>query len=277
MSRLDYIREVSFSELSIERLITALSSRIKDLPHKLSWQFNSDFAIRNKEKLRSFHNIHKGKRGFIVANGPSLKKTDLSLLKNEITIGMNRIYLASTENNFIPDYLVVHDIPIQLLQFQNDFDKLELIKFFNWNVRDKFTHTSNLTFIRSDYTPHFSKDLTKGSWGGHSVTNICIQLAYYMGFDEVYLVGKDHNYEETGTPGKLVSATGDEKNHFTSGYYKKGMGWRIPDYKGEELAYRMARDAFQEDGRRLYDATINGDLDIFPKVEYNSLFNKSDV
>tara|TARA_R110000868_G_scaffold383578_12_gene650751 strand:- start:3387 stop:4220 length:834 start_codon:yes stop_codon:yes gene_type:complete len=277
MSRLDYIRDISLNELSIERIKTALTTRIKDVPHKLAWFLNTKAAKKNKKKLKSFHNIHKGKRGFIVANGPSLKNTDLSLLKNEITIGMNRIYLAANENNFMPDYLVVHDIPIQLLQFRKDLDELEITKFFNWNVRDKFTDRPNLTFIRSDYSPHFSKDLTKSSWGGHSVTNICIQLAYYMGFEKVYLVGKDHSYEETGTPGKLVSATGEEKNHFTKGYYKKGMGWRIPDYKGEELAYRLARKAFQEEGRELLDATIDGNLDIFPKVSYKSLFENTNI
>ncbi len=272
MSRLKYIKGISWNELSTERIITALGARIKDIPHLLAWRLNLPLAKQNKAKLKSFHNIHKGKRGFIVANGPSLKKTDLSLLKDEITIGMNRIYMSAKENNFIPKYLVVHDIPIQLMQFRDDFDALEMTKFFNWNVRREFTISDNLTFIRSDYTPQFSKDLTQTSWGGHSVTNICIQLAFYMGFDEVYLVGKDHSYEQKGVPGKLVEATGNEKNHFAKGYYKKGQGWRIPDYKGEELAYEMANEAFKEEGRIILDATIDGSLDIFEKVDYKSLF-----
>jgi hypothetical protein len=58
-------------------------------------------------------------------------------------------------------------------------------------------------------------------------------------------------------------------------YYKKGMGWRIPDYKGEELAYRMALKAFEADGRKIYDATIGGKLQIFPKADYCSLFKKT--
>ncbi len=271
MSRLAYIKNMSVKELSFERIVNAIKVRLKDIPHKLAWK-NSSFAKKNKEKLQSFHNIHQGKRCFIVANGPSLKQTDLSLLKNEITLGMNRIYLSAPESGFTPTYIVVHDIGIQLEQFRDDFDSLELPKFFNWNARKLFTKKNNLAFIRSDYSPMFSKDLTETSWAGHSVTYICIQLAFYMGFSEVYLVGKDHNYQEKGTPGKLVKATGEEKNHFVSGYYKKGMGWRIPDYKGEELGYKMARKAFEEEGRIIKDSTINGCLEVFEKVDYYSLF-----
>lgn len=272
MSRLRYIKDISSSEISFERIINALKVRIKDFPHFLAWHLNTAKAKNNKKKLLSYHNIHQGKRCFIVANGPSLKNTDLSLLKGEITIGMNRIYLNAQENGFTPTYIVVHDIPVQLLQFKSDFDALELPKFFNWNVRNSFSNKDNLTFIRSDFTPKFSTDLTKSSWGGHSVTSICIQLAYYMGFSEVYLVGKDHSYEQKGVPGKLVIATGEEKNHFAKGYYKKGMGWRIPDYKGEELAYQMAKEVFDQENRIIQDATINGELEIFEKVDYYTLF-----
>lgn len=272
MSRLKYIKNISLNELSFFRVYEAIKNRIGDLPHFFAWHLNSEQAKRHKAKLASFHNIHKGKRCFIIANGPSLKDTDLSLLKDEYTIGMNRIYL----NGFKPNYLAVVDIDIQLMQFKEDYDELEMLKFFSWNTRKHFTDKDNLIYIRSDYKPQFSTDLTKTSWGGHSVTNICIQLAYFMGFTEVYLVGKDHSYNVTGVPGAKVKSDGKEGNHFIKGYYKNGMSWRIPDYKGEELAYSMALDAFKKGGRKIYDATINGNLKIFPKVDYYSLFKKKE-
>jgi hypothetical protein len=268
MSRLKYIKDMSLKEITFKRVYEAVKNRIDDIPHFMSWHLNNKQARLNKEKLASFQDKHKGKRCFIIANGPSLKNTDLSFLKDEFTIGMNRIYL----NGFKPTYLVVLDIDIQLLQFQEDYDNLELIKFFNWNARKYFTDKDNLAYIRSDFKPQFSIDLTKTSWGGHSVTNICIQLAYFMGFTEVYLIGKDHSYDKVGVPGAIVKSNGEEGNHFIKGYYKKGMSWRIPDYKGEELAYRMALEAFTNNGRKIYDATINGQLDVFPKIDYYSLF-----
>ena len=272
MSRIEYIKKIKWSEISIERIHNAIAGRLKDLPHRIVWDLNTKKAIENKEKLKIFFNIHKNERCFIIANGPSLKNTDLTLLKNEFTIGMNRIYLNEESMGFLPTYLVVTDIKVQLEQFKDDLDKLKIDKFFNWNARKFFTPSESLTFIRSDYKPRFSKDLTEGLWAGHSVTYTCIQLAYYMGFKEVILIGKDHDYKEKGVPGSLVYASGDEDNHYIKGYYKRGMVWRIPDYKGEELAYSMAKKAFEEDNRRILDATVDGKLDIFEKVDYYNLF-----
>jgi hypothetical protein len=46
----------------------------------------------------------------------------------------------------------------------------------------------------------------------------------------------------------------------------------LPDLETSELAYRMAKAAFEEDGRRVLDATVNGNLTVFPKTDYDRLF-----
>ena len=51
-------------------------------------------------QLRTLKDSHQGQRCFIMGNGPSLAKTDLSKLKNEFTFGMNRIYLAFPQMGF---------------------------------------------------------------------------------------------------------------------------------------------------------------------------------
>jgi hypothetical protein len=48
-------------------------------------------------RLAALKDVHKGRRAFIIGNGPSLRQTDLSKLKNEFTFGMNRIYLLFPE------------------------------------------------------------------------------------------------------------------------------------------------------------------------------------
>ena len=67
-------------EISLERLISALRTRLREVPHVLAWQLSST-AAENKKNLQKYQGIHKGKRCFIVANGPSLRKTDLELLR----------------------------------------------------------------------------------------------------------------------------------------------------------------------------------------------------
>lgn len=262
------------SNITLKRIIGALFRRVSDIPNILVWNLPLYFSIKNKRNLQKFHNIHTGKRCFIVANGPSLKETDLSLLKGEITIGMNRIYLLEKINGFKPTYLVSVDIPVQLKQFFNEYNSVDTIKFYNWNIRHKFSKQDNLMFIKGSFSSRFSFDITKNVGNSKSVTYSCLQLAYYMGFNEVILIGKDHSYNTGGAAKgtRLIDSTGVESNHFIEGYYKKGMKWGMPDYKMEEYTYMLTKEAFEKNGRKVLDATINGKLNVFEKVEYKALF-----
>jgi len=236
-----------------------------------SWYF-SKFSNENKKKLEKYKDIHKGERCFIVANGPSLKDMNFDLLKNEITIGMNRIYLLEEKLGFLPNYLVVSDIPIQLVQFAEEYEKVKTHKFYNWWARYLFPKNTDINFFYQHFTRDFQPDFTKTVGNSKSVTYVCMQLAFYMGFDEVYLIGKDHSYQISGKAGLKVKADGSETNHFISNYYKPGQKWKIPNYAEEEYSYALAREAFEKDNRIIKDATVNGKLDIFEKVDFYSLF-----
>lgn len=264
-------------DISFRRVHRAIVRRITDIPHTISWILPTKECKENKSKLLIYKDKHKGQRCFIVANGPSLKKTDLSLLKNEITIGMNRISLLKTINGFSPTYLAVSDIEIQLKQFTKEFDEISIPKFFPWEVRKIFQNSANTNYYKMRFSPMFSPNFQKLIGAGKSVTTVCIQLAYYMGFSEVYLIGKDHSYnhDQNGVPGTRIMSNGAETNHFINGYYKKGMKWTLPNYLEEENSYRKAKIAFEKDGRKILDATIGGNLNIFRKVDYLELFNKT--
>ena len=99
-----------------------------------------------------------------------------------------------------------------------------------------------------------------------------MQLAYFMGFKQVILIGVDHSFTSKGTPNSTVVSTGDDPNHFNPSYFGKGFRWQLPDLETSELSYCMARDAYQKDGREILDATVGGKLTVFPKVKYDSLF-----
>lgn len=262
----------NIKEITISRISTALSRRIRNIPHQFLWDIKSTEYQINKEKLLKYKNIYKGERCFVVANGPSLKKMDLSLLKNEITIGMNRIFLMKEINGFMPNYLVVADIDIQLKQFTNEYDKVEIPRFYNWNTRKLFTPSENLMFFKESFQSIFQPDFTKKIGTGKSVSYTCLQLAYFMGFSEVILIGKDHNYNIIGIPHSTVKSSGQEENHFIKGYYKEGTKWDVPDYLGEEYAYSLAKTFFENDNRKIYDATLNGKLTIFEKKNFETFF-----
>ena len=65
---------------------------------------------------------------------------------------------------------------------------------------------------------------------------------------------------------------GDDPNHFSPAYFGKGFRWQLPDLETSEQGYRLARQAYEADGRQVLDATVGGKLAIFPKVPYDSLF-----
>jgi len=227
-------------------------------------------------RLAALKDIHKGQRAFIIGNGPSLRQTDLTKLKNEFTFGMNRIYLLFSELGFSTTYFCsINDLVIE--QFSADILALPMPKFLAWRSHRHFSPQLPIsqlpTFIYSTYTgPRFSPDVRGRVWEGATVTNMALQLAFHMGFEKVILIGVDHNFTSKGDANKTVVSQGDDPNHFAPNYFAKGFKWQLPDLDTSEIGYALARDAYQKAGREVLDATVGGKLTIFPKVDYNSLF-----
>lgn len=242
--------------------------RIPDLPE--AW-FHP-WRMESIKRLQKFKNIHRGERCFIIGNGPSLKQLDLSLLKNETTFGMNRIYMAFQDMGFETSYYVcMNDLVVE--QCANEIQNLHIPRFLSWRARKWVSLDDGIQFIYSTYTgPRFSTDVTGRVWESATVTFVALQLAYFMGFDTVYLIGVDHNFVTQGTPNSTVISQGDDPNHFNPGYFGKGFRWQLPDLETSEVGYRMAKDAFEKDQRRVLDATLGGKLTVFPKVNYSDLF-----
>jgi len=100
-----------------------------------------------------------------------------------------------------------------------------------------------------------------------------MQLAYFMGFKQVILIGVDHSFTTKGTANTTVVSTGDDPNHFHPGYFVKGFRWQLPDLETSEIGYALAKEAYQKDGREILDATVGGKLQIFPKVNFDSILS----
>jgi hypothetical protein len=227
-------------------------------------------------RLAALKDAHLGERCFIIGNGPSLRETDVSMLKGEFTFGMNRIYLAFEDWGFATSVLVsVNDLVIE--QCVDDFLILGMPRFFSWRSHKFFPNTpaSNLpTFLHTTYTgAKFSPDVRGRVWEGATVTNVCLQLAFHMGFEKAILIGVDHSFVAKGKPNTTVVSNGDDQSHFDPHYFGKGFRWQLPDLDTSEKGYWMARQAYEAAGRSVVDATIGGHLQVFPKVAYESLFS----
>jgi hypothetical protein len=215
-----------------------------------------------------------GKRCFIIGNGPSLRKTDLSLLRDEVTFGLNRIYLIFPETGFQTTYLVSVN-RLVLEQCADEILLLPMPKFLPWSTRRylPLKPSKDVIFLNTGCgKPGFHPDARKPLWVGATVTNVALQLAFHMGFEQVILIGVDHSFVTQGQAHAQVTSQGEDPNHFSPNYFGKGFNWNLPDLETSELAYHMARQAYEAAGRQVLDATIGGKLTVFPKVEYSSLF-----
>ena len=218
------------------------------------------------EKLAPWRGAFEGYRCVIIGNGPSINRMDLACLKDEYTFGMNRIYLKFQEWGFETDFLAcVNDTVLD--QFREDFLKLEMPKFFNWRHGQHFADDPNSLLLHSKAGIKPNGEIIEGLFNsGFTVTNACLEIAYFLGFSEVVLIGVDHSYQhEKGHGGKTVVADGDDKNHFHKDYFGKGVKWQLPNLKGSEFAYHRMRDLYEQDHRRIIDATLEGKLQIFEK------------
>ena len=225
--------------------------------------------------IRDLKDKFLNKRCFIVGNGPSLNKTNMKLLKNEYTIGLNRIYLNYENMEFEPTFYCVTN-PNVIEQFAQEVDKVNSIKFIRKESKNLIKNRWNTFFVDRLLDRDFNQNFESLEWcEGWTVTYCAMQVAFYLGFKTVILIGVDHYYKETGVPDKLVTANVNDSNHFHPDYFGKGTKWQYPDLEQSERFYKIAKKVYMENGRMLLDATIGGKLKLFPKVDYLSLFDKT--
>lgn len=249
--------------------------------YRLANTFNL-LAFTNERNILNYKNIHSNQRCFIIGNGPSLNNLDLSKLKDEITFGVNAIYTNYLNMGFYPTYYVLEDRLVAEDRADEINQYKESIKFIGNHLSyciqsDEKTIWLNTIMDYRNYPnfPKFSKNILRKVWVGGTVTYQCLQLAYYMGFHEVYLIGFDHYYlipESVEVHGTELTSTKDDQNHFSKDYFGKGKRWHNPRVDRMELAYEKAKYYFENDGRKILNATSGGRLEVFPRVSYKDLF-----
>jgi hypothetical protein len=253
-----------------------------------SW-FEKPFWLPRADvsELQKLKDKFKGKRCFIIGNGPSLNKIDLSLLKDEYTFGVNSIFLKE-KDGFKPTFYVVEDNHVyhDNIEEINKFD-VEY-RFFPTAYKKIIKNRKNTLFFNmntgfykeiSPYNqiPRFSVDSSDELYCGQSVTIINLQLAYYLGFSEVHLIGMDFSYDIPKSAiidGSTILSTEDDPNHFDSSYFGAGKKWHDPMLHNVLKSYQLCKIMYEIDGRIIYNSTIGGKLELFKRKDYFSIFNK---
>ncbi len=217
-------------------------------------------------RLARLRNRHRGQRCVLVANGPSLQRMDLRPLRDAWTIGLNKIHLGMAAFGFHPRYFVAINARV-LQQSAEDIRALDSVKLLGRHALAAGLQEDALTHIvDTDIDTRFSTDLTQGMHEGWTVTYAALQVAYHLGFAEVVIIGLDHRYEMQGAPNEARRMQGPDTNHFSPDYFGHGQTWDNPDLARSEESYRVARAAFEADGRRIIDATFGGACTVFERA-----------
>jgi hypothetical protein len=187
----------------------------------------------------------------------------LTFLRKYPTFGTNRIYLL---DSFTPTYYASVN-PLVIEQSAAEIDAMDCTKFIRAELADKIAGAFPLY---SAQVVTFSKDPLKYVYEGFTVTYVCMQLAYWMGFTTALLVGVDHRFTVEGQPNQEVVSQGDDPNHFAPDYFGKGVVWNNPDLARSEQAYRVAKLNFEHDGRKIVNLTPRSALDVFEREDWKN-------
>lgn len=227
-----------------------------------------------KKRLSLLKNKYHGKRCFIIGNGPSLTSNDLEQLKDEYCFASNRIFYIYNSTTWRPAFYCSQDEDV----FKDISDKLGGIvpqseNAFFVSYCKKYTPESvismdNVLFynarrVAAHKNRKFSQDITRFVDGGGTITYAAMQIAVYLGFKEIYLLGVDHSYAASSFKDGKISES-DVKNS-----YFKGMPTNIklskPNTDNATISYIAARQFADRHNIRIYNATRGGRLEVFER------------
>lgn len=237
----------------------------------------SSFAKSSRTASSEFRlaNRHAGQIGWVIGNGKSVQLHRLEMLKETISFGANRIYLAYPNLNWRPTYLCSADE-----QMIRDFG-CEMARNHPGQVffvsKDKLeVPGKNWTWLRSvGSTPlRFSEDVSKFVTPGGGTLIAAMQIGFSMGIKRFVLYGVDHSFEyQTNQQAKsrLEEAIGED-NHFISDY-RTGRPWQPPVSWQAESSFLMSHVFLEARGGWVKNATSGGKLETLPRIDFDEALN----
>lgn len=250
---------------------------------------NNPLLLANKK----LHDVHKGQRCFILATGPSISKQNLLPLKNEICMSLNMFYLHKDYKIINPHYHLISGIAphpkitnkLAKLWF-GEIDKKVNSEYLLLNYLDKpFVDKNKLFFSKNVFYFDFSTPLEMIQKNGIDATNalymsqtasmMAIQLAIYMGFHEIYLLGVDHDgilrytkrlpmhfYKPAESIFEVRGIHDGDNFDWEIEFHNQWMLWR---------QYKLIKQYADLKGSKIINITPESLLDVFERRDYESV------
>lgn len=263
----------------------------------ISWTQNKILGNFEKTKyskrLKAFQNIGKGKICFVIGNGPSLKPEDLSVLhENNIdSFAANRIYNTFDKTNWRPTYYISEDefvlkeIQDKLnddeinKQLKNIFIPLHLNFYKNLRVKNAMYYNLLFSVIDDglDHSDFISDDMLKGIPCRGSVAITSVQIAIFMGYKEIYLIGIDHNFSRMTDKNGNLLIDKSVKDHYGDVKNADENTKGIFNIDAATQSFIDLKKYADKKGVKIFNATRGGKLEVFPRVDFDKLFNKKEI
>lgn len=233
--------------------------------------------------IKQNKDIHKGERCFIIGNGPSLKASDLELIKGEISFATNDIFQIFDSTTWRPTYYLACDVEgiPDLVPYISKYDGLCFLSnkassMFEERPKNVlYSFMTNLNFpinTYNDKSSHISEDVSCYFSRGYTVTFDAIQLAIYMGCKEIYLLGVDFSYAlKADKYGRIKRVEGTETSYF---HETSLTTTAFLNYYSTLYAYEAAEKYCKEHDIVIKNATRGGKLEVFERVNLDDLIRK---
>jgi hypothetical protein len=221
--------------------------------------------------LKQLKDKYKGKRVFVTCTGPSLTISDLEQLKDEYVFGMNSIALIHEKSTMKPDFFGIQDSNVwdkigdTILNTDNglvfvpaSFDNLYSIPK-EW-VRFPLSYAYHMFELcrTHQYFAKYSDDCYRTVYDGYSITYSILQIATYLGFDEIYLIGADCTY------------MGEKKNFIEHGNIDPTVSSATDRLYA---SYGEAKRYAESHGIKIFNATRGGCLELFERVKFEEVIS----
>jgi len=199
-------------------------------------------------------------RAFVVGNGASLKCTNLEKLIGEISFACNNIHLMYPLTRWRPTHYVRAE-EATTLSVEDWGESVRVHRELGCEMwtNHMFGGSGHEIKTCSHYRRHFNEPEAPHLWHppvlctfGSSV-NVAVQIAHLQGYSPIYLVGCDLD---------------NNMDHFSENY-RHGKEQENRYAQMDALAAHLVAS---RSGADIQNATLGGNLEAFPRVEYESLF-----
>lgn len=255
---------------------------IQFISEKRKWYVLQHFSgTKYAKQLKAFQNIHQGETCFIIGNGPSLRVEDLEQLsrKNIPTFAFNRIYLMFDNTGWRPTYYISQDEKtlkncvkqVNEMELKYKFIPLFIHYYHDVTIDDAYY----FHLIRqTEKFPTMEKDISCGIGDSTTVAVTAAQMAVYMGFQKIYLIGIDHSFSTYKNDKGEIIHDNLAKDYFTSEYNKDKAKLYMPNLDASTRAFISMKSFCDKNGIEVVNATRGGKLEVFPRADFDEILKK---